>query len=736
MGWVMKLFGLQLRNIFSYGNNITDIPLNFDSPTLIIGENYDATVDGELDSNGSGKSAILNSLVYAFYGKTLEGGIKLDELINNINKKNLYVSVTFQANDGLFYTIERWRKNKALGGTANNGVKITWGETIDTIKNDKSPAVAIDKYIAEHILGMDFDIFVRIVTISGSLESFLNLPTTSTNATSQVSIIEEIFGQTILTEKGAILKDKVKETKADIVYLDELNTRIKAETKRYEEQLDMAKKSVKDWDADQKFKIEEIKTEIIDLKAVDYAKELGIIEQRAAVSEMITNAEVELSGISGKLELNNNNVTASDEWKISNDRKLTSTKQLLVPYTDVDFDAELVKLNSVLDKESEIVELTGNKANINGTLETIIESIDKLEAELLVLKESKCPYCEQDYTDNLEKIDTIEDKVLVLRDAYDDNHENIAEIDVTCIQLQDEIDNTTECMYSSLRDFDAGKNAYDGLVKTLKSVVDEECPYTSLLIEDDVLLELNARKVELDELLVSANAALTVVGESKYTPDVIYAKQAKLKSITDSLDEKTSEINPHIATVGRLDKVFDNIDELQVDEADNLRVYLKHQEFMVKLLTRKDSHIRQALLDINLPMLNKQIKYYLDAIGLFHNVSFTKDMSVLITQFGNGIGFSSLSTGQKARINLAMAFAFRDVVQARHQKVNFCILDECLDKGLGNLGVKLAAKMIKNVADDNDLSMYVITHRDEIKASFDKTLKTMLKGGITTVEFS
>jgi Fe-S cluster assembly ATPase SufC len=63
-------------------------------------------------------------------------------------------------------------------------------------------------------------------------------------------------------------------------------------------------------------------------------------------------------------------------------------------------------------------------------------------------------------------------------------------------------------------------------------------------------------------------------------------------------------------------------------------------------------------------------------------------------------------------------------------------LDECLDKGLGNLGVKLAAKMIKNVADDNDLSMYVITHRDEIKASFDKTLKTMLKGGITTVEFS
>jgi DNA repair exonuclease SbcCD ATPase subunit len=735
MGWIMKLFELELRNIFSYGNNITTIPLTFDSPTLIIGENYDATVDGELDSNGSGKSAILNSLVYAFYGKTLESGIKLDELINNINKKNLYVAVTFQADDGLFYTIERWRKNKAMGGTANNGVKITWGETIDTIKNKKSPAIAIDKYIAEHILGMDFDIFVRIVTISGSLESFLNLPTTSINATSQVSIIEEIFGQTILTEKGAILKDKVKETKAEIVYLDELNTRIKAETQRYEDQRDMAKKSVKDWDADQKFKIEEIKTETTELEAVDYTKELGVIEQRAAVSTMISEAESELLGINNKLTLNGNNVTARGEWKISNERKLASTKKLLIPYNDIDFDVELEKLQSILDRDVEILELTGNKNTINVTIETVIGSIDKLESELAVLKESRCPYCSQEYTNNKETIVIIDDKLRVLRDAYDDNHKTIADIDETCIQLQAELD-ATVCMYTSLREFDSSKNVYDGLIKTLNDVESEECPYTSLLIPDVELGELESRKIELDGLLVAANAAISTIGESKYTLDIIYAKQAKLKSIKDSLTEKISEINPHIATVDRLHKVFDNIDELQVDEADRLRVYLKHQEFMVKLLTRKDSHIRQALLDINLPMLNKQIKYYLDAIGLFHNVSFTKDMSVSITQFSNAIGFASLSTGQKARINLAMAFAFRDVVQARHQKVNFCILDECLDKGLGNLGVKLAAKMIKNVADDNDLSMYVITHRDEIKASFDKTLKTMLKGGITTVEFS
>jgi DNA repair exonuclease SbcCD ATPase subunit len=487
MGWLMKLIGLDLRNIFSYGNNITTIPLDIGSPTLIIGENYDATVDGEVDSNGSGKSAILNSLVYAFYGKTLETGIKLDELINNINKKNLYVAVTFQANDGLFYTIERWRKNKAMGGTANNGVKITWGETIDTIKNKKSPAIAIDKYIAEHILGMDFDIFVRIVTISGSLESFLNLPTTSTNATSQVSIIEEIFGQTILTEKGAILKDKVKETKAEIVYLDELNTRIQAETKRYEDQLDMAKKSVKDWDADQKFKIEEIKTETLELEAVDYTKELDIIEQRAAVSDMISNADSELSGINTKLELNNTNVTARDEWKILNVRKIASTKKLLMPYVSVDFDDELEKLQTVLDKEAALVRLTSDKDTVNSEIGSIIKSTAEFDAELAVLKESKCPYCSQEYTDNKEKINTITTTLDALSDSYEKNHERLVDIDGTFRTLGSEIDKI-ECMYGDIREFDSGKNVYDGLVKTLKDGESEECPYTSLLIPEKLSL--------------------------------------------------------------------------------------------------------------------------------------------------------------------------------------------------------------------------------------------------------
>jgi DNA repair exonuclease SbcCD ATPase subunit len=95
--------------------------------------------------------------------------------------------------------------------------------------------------------------------------------------------------------------------------------------------------------------------------------------------------------------------------------------------------------------------------------------------------------------------------------------------------------------------------------------------------------------------------------------------------------------------------------------------------------------------------------------------------------------FDSLSKGQKARVNLALAFAFRDVLQARHGKIDFCVLDECLDTGLGNVGVQLAANMIKSIAKDNNMAMFIITHRDEVSSMFANKMTVQLKSGFTTI---
>ena len=172
---------------------------------------------------------------------------------------------------------------------------------------------------------------------------------------------------------------------------------------------------------------------------------------------------------------------------------------------------------------------------------------------------------------------------------------------------------------------------------------------------------------------------------------------------------------------------------MKTDRINKLDKEIKHQDFLLKLLTKKDSFIRKALLNKNIPLLNTRLRHNLDKVGLAHKIQFTEEMEVSISQFGSHYEYGNFSAGQKARVNLCLAFAFRDVLQSRFGRINLCILDECLDTGLGNVGVTQATKMIKAIALENKLSMFVISHRDEVSNMFDKRLEIELRNGFSTI---
>ena len=64
------------------------------------------------------------------------------------------------------------------------------------------------------------------------------------------------------------------------------------------------------------------------------------------------------------------------------------------------------------------------------------------------------------------------------------------------------------------------------------------------------------------------------------------------------------------------------------------------------------------------------------------------------------------------------------------------MLDECLDTGLGSVGVQLAAKMIKKIATNDHMSMLISSHREEISGMFDSILKVELKDGFSSIDIS
>ena len=76
---------IRWRNLLSTGNQFTEVNLNKDQTTLIIG------------TNGAGKSTILDALTFVLYGKSFRK-VNKNQLINSTNEKGTVVEIEFSVN--------------------------------------------------------------------------------------------------------------------------------------------------------------------------------------------------------------------------------------------------------------------------------------------------------------------------------------------------------------------------------------------------------------------------------------------------------------------------------------------------------------------------------------------------------------------------------------------------------------------------------------------------------------
>lgn len=194
---------VRYKNILSTGNAWTEIPLNDNKSTLIVGD------------NGAGKSTILDAICFALYGKPFRK-INKPQLLNSINQKGLEVEVEFETS-GKNYKIKR-------------GIKPTlfeiWrdGEMI----NQDAAARDYQTHLEENILKMNFKSFGQIVVLgSSTFVPFMQL-----SASARREVIEDLLDIQIFTTMNSLLKEKVgtnKEEVQEIKYqIDLLTDRIQS----------------------------------------------------------------------------------------------------------------------------------------------------------------------------------------------------------------------------------------------------------------------------------------------------------------------------------------------------------------------------------------------------------------------------------------------------------------------------------------------------------------------------
>ena len=230
---------------------------------------------------------------------------------------------------------------------------------------------------------------------------------------------------------------------------------------------------------------------------------------------------------------------------------------------------------------------------------------------------------------------------------------------------------------------------------------------------------------------------LAELGEPGPIPAVFYDTKEDainhrntMANLTQQLASKRTEIDPYAEQIQEMETQA--LEEVSYDLINELANIREHQEFLLKLLTNKDSFIRKRIIDQNLSYLNARLGQYLDRIGLPHTVKFLNDLTVSIEELGRELDFDNLSRGERNRLILSLSWAFRDVWENQNQPINLLFIDEVIDTGMDSSGVENSLAILKKMAREGNRSVWLVSHKDELAGRVNNVLSVVKEAGFTT----
>lgn len=297
-------------------------------------------------------------------------------------------------------------------------------------------------------------------------------------------------------------------------------------------------------------------------------------------------------------------------------------------------------------------------------------------------------------------------------------------------------------------DQDREKKTADRIAKEVAALLEHKCHACGHELHDDKHESIIATKQnELDVACVEVDlAGVTIVeleneledlGEIGAQPRVFYDTledalnhRNSLEALRKELTARSAETDPYSEQI--VDMQNQALQEVTYDTMNDLTRLQDHQDFLLKLLTSKDSFIRKKIIEQNLSYLNARLTHYLDRIGLPHTVVFQNDLTVSIEELGRELDFDNLSRGERNRLILSMSWAFRDVFESLYQPINVLFIDEMIDSGLDTQGVENSLALLKQMSRERHKSIWLVSHRDELAGRVENILRVVKENGFTS----
>ena len=298
--------------------------------------------------------------------------------------------------------------------------------------------------------------------------------------------------------------------------------------------------------------------------------------------------------------------------------------------------------------------------------------------------ESHKGYLEFEIADNLRSVKSLAEKLESLSKSYESRKEKLETSMRAARDLSKQF--TSELIY---------QNKIESKKQSLESRIETYAQEINFLKNRIAELEEETEEVPWKGVLASQERQLNECKE-------------KIKSLDSEIEQKSEEIN-----------------------------YVK---FWVNGFSRKG--IRSFMLDKVVPYINERLNHYLTILtdggitARFNTVKqlssgeYREDFNLEIKNKKASETYEGNSGGERRRVDLAVALAFNDFISSRSGKrFNILLLDEVFE-GVDAEGLYYVIKVLEDLARRKS-SVFVITHRDELKSYFNDEIVLQRKDGMS-----
>ena len=229
------------------------------------------------------------------------------------------------------------------------------------------------------------------------------------------------------------------------------------------------------------------------------------------------------------------------------------------------------------------------------------------------------------------------------------------------------------------------------------------------------LEELIAENEKLSEQISGLNKEIIGYNNEMIVQQrLIQALNLELADITT----KTADIDEEKKKLRTLAKevLAQNEDKAKLNEE-------KHYMEVVSTLL-KDTGIKTKIIRQYLPVINKLVNKYLQAMDFFVQFNLDEKFDETIkSRHRDDFSYASFSEGEKQRIDLALLFTWRTIAKMKNSvATNLLILDEVFDSSLDNNGTDYVMSLLDTIGEDTNV--FVISHKgDQLFDKFRSLIK-------------